>query len=140
MEDGTGEPPAESAPGGRGRPALDAIAWDPVRAWRFIRASKACRTEWRRRMPAPGLPEAGPFPVRLQTAVDLSALAWGLHAWEDPYGEGPASPFFAGPAMSEGVVTMEAPLSGLRLGDGSLLLKIERCGAAARFRPGAVCG
>ncbi len=44
--------------------------WDALRAWRFIRASKAYRTAWRKRRPMPGLPERGPFPIRLQTSAD----------------------------------------------------------------------
>ena len=39
---------------------------------------------------------SAPFPVRLQTAVDLAAARFGLLAWEDPYAEwGPVSPFWA---------------------------------------------
>ena len=34
--------------------------WDPVRAWRFIRASKAYRNAWEKRWPQPGLPERAP--------------------------------------------------------------------------------
>ena len=121
--------------------------WDGERAWRFIRASKGYRKAWRRRLPPPGLPEAAPFPVRLQTAVDLAALEWGMLAWEDPYArDGPVSPFWARAAMRDGRVAPEAAplvavaavgnaaLSGLRLGDGALVLRIERKGAAVQFR------
>ena len=52
--------------------------WDAVRAWRFIRASKAYRAAWARRRHLSGLPERAPFPVRLQTAADLAAAAWGM--------------------------------------------------------------
>ena len=58
--------------------------WDGVRAWRFIRASGGYRKAWRRHNPPPGLPEQAPFPVRLQTGVDLAALEWGMFAWEGP--------------------------------------------------------
>ena len=121
--------------------------WDEVRAWRFIRASRGYRKAWRRRGRAPGLPERAPFPVRLQTAVDLVALEWGLLAWEDPYAaDGPIAPFWARAEMSDGMVAPRAPplaalaaegnasLSGLRLGDGALLLRIELNGAAAQIR------
>ena len=121
--------------------------WDAVRAWRFIRASRAYRKAWRRRGPPPGLPEAAPFPVRLQTAVDLDALEWGLLAWEDPCSTGgPSSPFWARGVISAGMTMPDAPplvalaaagnasLSGLRLGDGALVLKIEQSGAAAQIR------
>ena len=121
--------------------------WDGVRAWHFIRASKAYRKAWKRRMPPPGLPERAPFPVRLQTAVDLAALDWGMHAWENPYAEdGPLAPFWARAGMPDGMVSPDglplaalaavgnASLSGIRLGDGALILRIERNGAAAQAR------
>ena len=129
------------------RPVRRMNGWDAIRAWRFIRASKGYRKAWRRRVPTPGLPEAAPFPVRLQTAADLAALEWGMGAWENPYEEdGPLTPFWARIAMPDGMVTQDArplaalaaeggaSLSGLRLGDGSLLLRIERNGAAAQLR------
>ena len=122
------------------------IEWDGVRAWRFLRASKGYRKAWQRRGRSPGLPERAPFPVRLQTGADLAALEWGLLAWEDPRAGSVAAPFWARAAMSDGKVAPDArplvalaadggaSLSGLRLGDGSLILKIERRGAAAQVR------
>ena len=120
--------------------------WDPVRAWRFIRASKAYRSAWRRRRPQPGLLEPGPFEIRWQTEADAGALRWGLLAWADPYADaGPASPFWAGSAMLDGRVERdaaplaalaaadEAGLTGLRVG-GALILKIERRNAAVQVR------
>ena len=120
--------------------------WDGVRAWRFIRASEGYRKAWRRHNPPLGLPEPAPFPVRLQTGVDLAALEWGMFAWEDPYAERPIAPFWVRAQMSDGMVTPDArplaalaaeggaALAGLRIGDGSLILKIERKGAAAQVR------
>ncbi len=49
--------------------------WDALRAWRFIRASRAWRDAWAKRRHLSGLPERAPFPVRLQTAADLAAMA-----------------------------------------------------------------
>jgi len=69
--------------------------WDALRTWRFVRASKAYRHAWERRRPQPGLPERGPFPMRLQTSADLAAMAWGMAAWEDPYAALPLAPFWA---------------------------------------------
>ena len=147
LEDPDGEPPAGSGKARRGRRRAPPVDWDPVRAWRFIRASAAYRKAWLRRLPSPGLPEAAPFPVRLQTAVDLSALDWGLLAWEDPYDkDGPVSPFWVRGPMADGrAVRGAAPLSalaasggaslsGLRLADGALVLKAERPGAAVQVR------
>lgn len=120
--------------------------WDPVRAWRFIRASKAYRYAWRRRRTQPGLLEPAPFEIRWQTAADAGALRWGLLAWADPYADaGPASPFWAGSAMLNGRVERDAPalaalaaadqagLTGLRVG-GALILKIERENVAVQVR------
>ena len=124
-------------------------AWDGARAWRFLRSSRGYRKAWRDRGSQPGLPESAPFPVRLQTVVDIAALNWGLLAWEDPYAvDGPAAPFWAKAPMPDGRVTSgaacEAPplaalaaagkasLSGLRLGDSALVLRIERDGSAVQ--------
>ena len=124
--------------------------WDPVRAWRFIRASKAYRNAWRKRRPQPGLPErpedGACFPVRLQTSVDLAAMAWGMAAWEDPHAARPLAPFWARAGVIEGRVTYDTPplvrlaaeggatLSGLRLADGALLVRIERPGLSVPVR------
>ena len=120
---------------------------DGARAWQILRRLPAYRYAWHRRRPQPGLPERAPFPVRLQTAVDLAAVRFGLLAWEDPFAEwGPASPFWAvvpmmpavaGPRATPLVGEATAPglsVTGLRLTDGSLVLKLERGGAAAQFR------
>ena len=120
---------------------------DGARAWQILRRLPAYRYAWRRRRPQPGLSERAPFPIRLQTAIDLAAARFGLCAWEDPYTEwGPVSPFWAVVPMVPGVAGPRAtPLadtattpglsvSGLRLTDGSLVLKLERGGAAVQFR------
>ncbi len=128
------------------------VGWDPLRAWRFIRASKAYRTAWRKRRPMPGLPERGPFPIRLQTAADLTAMAWGMMAWEDPCAALPLSPFWARAGVMDGQVARDAAplvrlaaeggaaLSGLRLADSALMLRIEQPGRSVlvRLPPGTV--
>ena len=120
--------------------------WDAVRAWRFIRASKAYRSAWGRHRLPPGLPERAPFPVRLRTAADAGALRFGMLAWEDPYADLPLAPFWAGAGVIEGRVTFDMPplvrlaveggaaLSGLRLADGALMLRIERPGVSVPVR------
>ena len=120
--------------------------WDALRAWRFIRASRAYRDAWAKRPPMPGLPERAPFPVRLQTAADLAAMAWGMAAWEDPHAERPLAPFWTQAGVIDGRVAPDAPplarlaaeggatLSGLRLGDGALMLRIERQGRSVQVR------
>ena len=126
--------------------------WDALRAWRLIRASRAYRDAWAKRRHLSGLPERAPFPVRLQTAADLAAAAWGMAAFEDPYAERPLAPFWMQAGVIDGRVAPDArpltrlaaeggaTLSGLRLGDGALMLRIEREGRSVqvRFPRGAV--
>jgi len=120
---------------------------DGARAWQILRRLPAYRYAWRRRCPQPGLPERAPFPVRLQTAIDLAPARFGLLAWEDPFAEpGPVSPFWVVVPMMPAVATPRATpllgaapapglsIAGLRLTDGSLVLKLERPGEAAQFR------
>ena len=70
-----------------------------------------------------------------------------MEAWENPFArDGPASPFWAGEAMleAEGSPTAEpllpflagvgARVDGLRLLDGSLIVKIEEDGRAVQIR------
>ena len=127
--------------------APQAKGWDPVRAWSFVRASRAYRAAWER-CPSrqPGLPERAPFPVRLRTPVDSAAMAWGMLAWEDPRADRPLAPFWADAGVFDGRASPGAPplarlaaeggadLSGLRLGDGSLVLRIERGGRSVLVR------
>ena len=95
-----------------------------------------------------------PFPLRVQTQSDRDAAAWGLLAWENPDGgDEPASPFWTDLPMMDGEVdppeaTPRRPslpallretggrLSGLRLLDGALIVKIERGGGIAQLRIG----
>lgn len=130
-----------------GEPTVGRMSdWDPVRAWTFIRASKAYRAAWRRQRLQPGLLEPGPFEVRWQTAADAGALCWGLYAWANPdAADGPTSPFWVGAPMFEGRIERdaapltalaaagEAALAGLRVG-GDLILKIEQDGMAVQVR------
>ena len=94
----------------------------------------------------PGLPERAPFPVRLRTAADLAAAAWGMAAFEDPHAERPLAPFWTQAGVIDGRVAPDAlplarlaaeggaHLSGLRLGDGALMLRIEREGRSVQVR------
>ena len=117
-----------------------------VRAWEFLRRSPGYRRAWRRRGTQPGLPEAAPFPVRLQTPADLRAGRWGLLAWLDPDGDGRAvSPFWAVASMLPAAIAahatpllpqlgeLGASITGLRLADGGLVLKIELGFAATQL-------
>ena len=122
----------------RSRPRAD----DCVRAWEGLRRLPAYQEAWRRCRPQPGPPEPAPFPIRLQTEADLAAARFGLHAWEHPFAaDGPFAPFWRiAPMLPAAVGPGATPLAaaaadglsvaGLRLLDGSLVLKFE-CDAAA---------
>ena len=86
--------------------------------------------------------------MRLQSEADLVARdPWRIAAWENPFArDGPASPFVTGEAMLAGegsskasplvpfLAAAGARIDGLRLRDGTLLLKIEQDGRAVQVR------
>lgn len=111
------------------------------RAWRFLKRNPRYIEARGKTAPAPR--EPAPFPLRAQTEADQDAAAWGLLAWEDPADDGLGSPFWAkapsieaipspwpSPAVAEIANEPGWGLSGLRLADGAVVLKVE-CGAAA---------
>ena len=121
---------------------------DAVLAWTVLRHVRAYVDAWETHASAragPGL-EPGPFRIRVQSEADLDAAAFELLAWEDPHdAEGPRSPFWRQDGMPRAVVDPDAaPLAevagedglveGLRLLDGSLVLKVEAGGAAVQVR------
>ena len=120
------------------------------RAWAFLRRNPAYRAAWRAVDDAPVL-EAAPFPVRIRSKADGHAGAWGLLAWKGPDRTGgvPSSPFWAQAPMLQGTWASAAPplagllarsgarLDGLRLADGTLILKIENGPEAVQVRVGA---
>ena len=92
--------------------------------------------------------EEAVFPVRVQSEADLAAReSWRIEAWENPFArDGPASPFLAGEPMLEAEGSAEATplmpflaaagarIDGLRLLDGTLIVKIEQDGRAVQVR------
>ena len=117
-----------------------------TRSWKYLRRNPDYK-EARRMTAEPAPEEPAPFPLRVQTAADREAAAWGLLAWEDPDDEaGPASPFWADAPMLEAVPSPEAPalaellkepevrLSGLRLEGGAAILKVERGEGSVQIR------
>ena len=116
------------------------------RAWAFLRRNPVYRAAWREAHESPRY-ESAPFPLRIRSAVDRHARAWGLLAWEDPDGaNGPLSPYWVEAPMLEAewmkgppplarlVADAGGVLAGLRLADGALVLKIENRSGAAQLR------
>ena len=115
------------------------------RAWEVLRRRPDYRAAWRAAAAAPSF-EPAPFPVRVQSAADRAAARWRLLAWQDPHGDGPASPFWTDGPMLDGRFSRRAApilpllseagarLEGLRLAGGGLVLKIERGRSAVQLR------
>ena len=119
-----------------------------ARAWQFLKRNddyaEACLALTD---PAAAYLDA-PFPIRRRSEANLEAGPWGVLAWENPLAaDGPCSPFWAvapmievapAPAQGAGLAEMArktgAALSGLRLADGALILKVERAGRAMQLR------
>ena len=124
-------------------------AEEAPRAWQELRLLPAYQAAWRRRRgrQQPCLTEPAPFLIRLQTTADLDAARFGLYAWEDPIVEdGRVSPFWREvPMLPAAVAAGATPLvgdglppglavEGLRLLDGSLVLKLEGGAVAMQFQ------
>ena len=115
--------------------------------WKLLRGLRAYWAAYESRAEPPAFEEAA-FPVRLQSEADLAAREpWRIEAWENPFArDGPASPFVAGERMLETEGSATAPrllpylaevgarIDGLRLLDGTLIVKIERDGRAVQVR------
>ena len=125
---------------------------DGPRAWAFLRRNPGYQASWREAFEWPKF-EPRPFPVRIQSRADRRALEWGLLAWENPLKiDGPVSPFWAEAPMLEGEWEMGPPpllgllvssgmrIEGLRLADGTLILKLENRTGAAQVRIGPETG
>ena len=114
---------------------------DGRRAWRLLRSNPDYVADWRTNG-GPVAHEPAPFPLRRHTVADLEAARWNLLAWEAPWLNEHAAPFWAGVPMLEGraldvgevtehalfrvVVRSGATLWGLRLRDGGLILRVMR--------------
>ena len=118
-----------------------------TRAWRLLRGLRAYQAAYEAHAEPPAFEEAA-FRVRVQSEADLSARdPWQIEAWENPFArDGPASPFLSGDPTLEGEGSSSAPpllpileaagarVDGLRLLDGTLILKIEQDGRAVQIR------
>ena len=121
---------------------------EDTRVWRLLRSLRTYRAAFEAHAEAPVFEDGAAFPVRVQSEADLSAREpWQIEAWENPFArDGPASPFLAGEPMLEGegssrasplvpfLAAAGARIDGLRLLDGSLIVKIEQDGRAVQIR------
>ena len=117
-------------------------------AWGVLRGLRAYRAAWESLAEAPVFEDGTAFPVRIQSEADLAARdPWRIEAWENSFArDGPASPFWAGEAMLEAegspmarpllpfLAGVGARVDGLRLLDGTLVVKIEQDGRAVQVR------
>ena len=117
-----------------------------ARAWQFLKRNPDFGEAWAVHAATPVL-EAAPFRLARQSEADRAAARFGLLAWLDPFAvHGPVSPFWSmapmlraapapadGPGLAEMVRKAGASLAGLRLCDGTLVLKVERDGAALQL-------
>ena len=120
------------------------------RVWRELRSNPDYVADWRAHAGEPAPLEPAPFPLRVQTVADLASARWGLLAWEDPGLGSRATPFWADVPMVKGVVVKleeadgealsdvvresDAIYTGLRLRDGTFILKVARGRKAEQIR------
>ena len=115
-------------------------------AWTFLSRVRGYRAAWEAHAGALAFEDA-PFEIRVQSEADLLARKpWRLHAWENPFArDGPLAPYWDAPMLA-GEGAAEAPpflpllaaagarLTGLRLRDGALIIRIEHEGRAILIR------
>ena len=110
--------------------------------WQPLRSNPEYSADWRAHGSAAVQQEPAPFPLRVQSEADLVAARWGLLAWEDPRVRNRSSPFWADvtmvrahaaesgkgddPTLHDLVRESAATFTGLRLRDGTVVLKAER--------------
>ena len=118
------------------------------RAWQFLKKNPQYIVDWWMWAAGTPLPQGDPFPIRKQTReVEEAAAEWGILAWEDPLaGDGPLSPFWqaaptleavpipGNPVFAELAGTPGVRLSGVRMSDGVMVLKVERGKASVQLR------
>ena len=109
--------------------------------WDSLRSNPDYRADWYEHGAAASFVESSGLPLRTQSEADLKAARWGLLAWEDPRTRSRFSPFWVDGKMVQAlavkpresasamaVLARETGISftGLRLRDGSLVLKAKR--------------
>ncbi len=121
--------------------AQDTEIRGPIGDWHALRANPDYKADWRGHGGAPSVAESAGFALRAQSEADLEAVRWNLLAWEDPRERSKFKAFWVDERMIEaavvepgdsivtvGVITRATGMnvSGLRLLDGSLVLKVHR--------------
>ena len=118
--------------------AKDMEVRGPAGDWHALRSDPGYRADWRAHGGAPAVVEAAGFALRAQTEADLEAALWGLLAWEAPRERSRFRPFWidekmlmavvveAGDPIGEIARATGMSVSGLRLLDGALVLKVHR--------------
>ena len=115
-----------------------------------LRSNPDYRAGWKAHVSTAPALEPAPFPLRVQSEADLMAARWGLLAWEDPRVRNRTTPFRSdvpmlmakavepeGPdcaALRDLVRESAAAFTGLRLRDGTVVLKAERWRRAEQVR------
>ena len=115
-------------------------------AWEFLKCNPVF-VEERQKWAVPAPEEPAPFPLRAQTEADLRAAEWGLFAWADPSADVGAAPALwieaptleaepspEGDVLLELLAMPETRLDGLRLADGSVLVRVEQSGTSVHLR------
>jgi|GEM_PF-2701742 len=110
----------------------------PVGDWHALRSNPDYKADWLAHGAAPPVVESAGFALCAQAEADLEAVRWGLLAWEDPPERSRFKPFWIDEKMHKAVVVESGdpmgPLvratgmnvSGLRLLDGALVLKVKK--------------
>lgn len=110
----------------------------PIGDWQALRSNPEYEADWRAHGGAPSVVEPVGFALRAQTEADLEAARWRLLAWEDPRERCRFKPFWIDEQMLTAVVVEPGDpigeiaratgmsVSGLRLLDGALVLKLHR--------------
>ena len=118
--------------------AKDLEVRGPAGDWHALRADPGYRADWRAHGGAPPVVESAGFALRTQTEADLEAARWGLLAWENPRERSKFRPFWIDEKMLMAVLVEPGDpvgeiaratgmsVSGLRLLDGALVLKVHR--------------
>ena len=110
----------------------------PAGDWHALRSDHDYRADWRAHGGAPSVAGSAGFVLRAQRDADLKAARWGLLAWEDPRERSAFKPFWIDEKMLVAVIVEPGDtvgmlaratgmrVSGLRLLDGALVLKVKR--------------